>query len=307
MRCRRAAELRGESGGGCVFSGDGDQSGGEFGAGSGAAADDGFAGESVDGEVRREGGAETRGEAGGALGECGRSGADHLKSGNFVEGATDVGAEGFGEGGESHFIDAKSAEERIAPDIFDEFAFTSDDARLGAAEKLVAAKGDQIDAGVEAIFYDGLVHAGRAKIGEAARAEVFEEGDFGFVAKGNEFGERGAGGETGDAKVGGMDAEQETGVFIDGALVVGDARAVGGAHFAEDGAALVHDVGNTEAIADFDEFAAGDDDFGIFRERVEDEKDRGGVVIDDDGGFGGGGEGEELRDVSVALAASAGG
>lgn len=305
MRSRRLAEVCGEGGGGCVWGGEGDEGGGEFGAGSGTTADNGFAGKSVDGKVWSEGGAEAGGEGGGARGECGGSGANHLESGNFVEGAANAGTEGGGESGEGHFVDAKGAKEWIAADLFDEGTFTGDDAGLRAAEKLVATEGNDVDTGVEAVFHDGLVHADGAKVGQAAGAEVFEDGNPGFAAEGNEFGERGAGGEAGDAEVGEVDAEEEAGVFVDGALVVGDASAVGGAHFAEDGAALIHDVGNAEAVADFDEFAARDDDFEIFGERVEGEEDCGSIVIDDDGGFGGGGEGKEAGDVGVAFAASA--
>ena len=88
-------------------------------------------------------------------------------------------------------------------------------------------------------------------------------------------------------------------------LVIAQAGAVGGADFAEQRAAFGHDVWNAEAIADFDQLAAGDDDFGAFGERVEDEKNGSGVVVDDDGGFGADQFGEQAGGVDVAFAACA--
>jgi hypothetical protein len=61
-----------------------------------------------------------------------------------------------------------------------------------------------------------------------------------------------------------MHAEEQTSVIGNRALVVAQARAIGGADFAEQRAAFVHDVGDAEAIADLDQLAAGDDDFGAF-------------------------------------------
>ncbi len=72
------------------------------------------------------------------------------------------------------------------------------------------------------------------------------------------------------------------------------------------GAALRHDFGDAEAVADFDELAARDEDFAVARERGEDEQNGGGAIVDDDGGFGAGEALEQLRGVNVALAARAG-
>lgn len=94
---------------------------------------------------------------------------------------------------------------------------------------------------------------------------------------------------------------------IDGALVIGDARAIGGADFSQARAARGHYVGDAKAVADFDEFAAGDDDFGVFGECIEHEKNGGGVVVHNDGGFRAGDFREQAVGVRVALAARAGG
>src|SRR5271168_424685 len=100
-----------------------------------------------------------------------------------------------------------------------------------------------------------------------------------------------------------MHAQEEAGAIGDGSLVIAEARAIGGAYFAEEGAAFGHDVWNAEAVTDLDEFAAGDDDFSGFRERVQDEKYRGGVVVDYDGGFGADQVREKLVRVHIAFAA----
>jgi len=100
-----------------------------------------------------------------------------------------------------------------------------------------------------------------------------------------------------------MHAEEEAGVIGDGALVVAQAGAIGGADFAEDRAAFGHDVWNAETVANFDQLAAGDDDFGGFRKSIEDEKYGGGVVVDNDGGFGADHFREKAASVNVAFAA----
>ncbi len=48
------------------------------------------------------------------------------------------------------------------------------------------------------------------------------------------------------------------------------------------GAGAGHDVGDAEAVADFDQFAARDDDLAAGGEFVQREEDGGGVVVDGD-------------------------
>ena len=83
-------------------------------------------------------------------------------------------------------------------------------------------------------------------------------------------------------------------------------RAVGGPDLAEDRAGAGHDVGDAEAVADLDEFAAGDDDLPAGREFVQREEDGGGVVVDGDARRTQQSL-EEAVEVNVALAALAGG
>src|ERR1039458_6060856 len=69
---------------------------------------------------------------------------------------------------------------------------------------------------------------------------------------------------------------------VDGGAVILDARAIGSAHFAQGGAGMCHDLGNAEAVADFDEFAARDDGLAAGGEFMHGEEDGGGVVVDRD-------------------------
>src|SRR5260370_36234469 len=83
-----------------------------------------------------------------------------------------------------------------------------------------------------------------------------------------------------------MYAQQEGRFFADGVFVVRNARAIGGADLAENCAALRHDFRNAEAITNFDELAAGDDDLAALGQRRENKEHCGGTVVDDDPGFG---------------------
>jgi len=103
-----------------------------------------------------------------------------------------------------------------------------------------------------------------------------------------------------------MHAKEHARFFVDGVFVVGDACAVGRADFLKRGAAICHDFGDAETVADFNKLAARDDDFAIARQCGKNEKHGGGAVIDNDNGFGPGQSLQELRRVDVALAARAG-
>lgn len=72
-------------------------------------------------------------------------------------------------------------------------------------------------------------------------------------------------------------------------------------------AALLHDFGNAEAVADLDEFATRNNDFAAAGERRESDQYCGGAIVDDDGGFRAGEAFDEAREMNVAFATSAGG
>ncbi len=71
-----------------------------------------------------------------------------------------------------------------------------------------------------------------------------------------------------------MDAQDQRRAIVDRGGVVGRARAVGRADFAERRAGLAHHVGDAEAAADLDQFAAGDDHLAALRERREHQQHR---------------------------------
>ncbi len=231
--------------------------------------------------------------------------ANHAECWNFVERAAKICVERDFESGDRELVHTQGAEQRIAADAFDEFALAGDDAGLWAAEKFVAAEADDVNAGIGAGAGDWLVDSAGGEIGEAAGAEILVDGDVQAAAECGDLVESGPLGEAGDAEIRRMDAEEQARAFVEGAFVIADARAIRGAHFAEDGAAFGHDVGDAEAVADFDQLAAGDDHLGIFRESIQDEENGGGVVVDDNRGF----RADELRQqaggVNVALAALA--
>src|ERR1700686_2753366 len=103
-----------------------------------------------------------------------------------------------------------------------------------------------------------------------------------------------------------MHAEQRASVFVDGVFVVAQAGAVGSANFAKNGAALRHDFGDAEAIADFNQLAARNNDFAGSGESGENQENGCGAVVNDDGVFPAGETREQLTRVVVAPAASAG-
>ena len=82
-----------------------------------------------------------------------------------------------------------------------------------------------------------------------------------------------------------MDFHDRRSALADRLLVVAGMRAIGRADFFQLAAGARHDIGNAESAADLDQLAARYDDFFFRRERIQDEIDRGGVIVDDERGF----------------------
>ena len=118
-------------------------------------------------------------------------------------------------------------------------------------------------------------HAGLAvdsegtQIEESAAAQVFHERNVSAARQSDQFFEAGLFGEAGDFEVRTMHAEQEPCALGDGLFVVANAGTVSGADLTQSGVRFLHDVGDAKRAADFDEFAAGNDDFSVFGQRVE--------------------------------------
>ena len=183
-----------------------------------------------------------------------------------------------------HLVQAQGAEQGIAAQARDQLRAAGENSGLRSAEQFVAAEGHQIHAGGEAVGDQRLLDAEGAQVDHAAAAQVFVHGDAAFAPERREFAQFGARGEARDAEIAGMHAHQQARAVVDGVAVIVDAGAIGGADFAQDGAGAGHDVGDAEAVADFDQFAARDDGLAAGRKFVEGEEDGGGVVVDRDAG-----------------------
>src|SRR6266478_3994764 len=73
--------------------------------------------------------------------------------------------------------------------------------------------------------------------------------------------------------------------FVDGVLVVRKVCAIGRADFAKDRPALLHDLGDSKAIPDFDELPARDDHFASARQRRERHQHRRSAIVHHDRRF----------------------
>ncbi len=122
------------------------------------------------------------------------------------------------------------------------------------------------------------------------------------MAECDEFGDVGLFRKAGHLKIGGMDAQQHARFFIDGVLVVGQARAIGCADLAQDGATLFHDFRDPKAVANFDQFTARNNHLAATSQGREGEQHSGGAIVHDDGGFGTGEALKQSSCVNVALA-----
>ena len=78
-----------------------------------------------------------------------------------------------------------------------------------------------------------------------------------------------------------MNLEDHGRIGRNGALVVAQMRAVGGADLDEFGARGRHDIGDAEATADLDKLAAADDDLFACGMGRQHQQHSGGVVVND--------------------------
>jgi hypothetical protein len=105
------------------------------------------------------------------------------------------------------------------------------------------------------------------RVDQAAGAEVVQEEQPVLVRAAGERLDGGRLGESDDAEVAGVDAHDSARPFSDRALVVTEVRAVSRAHLDQARAGLAHDVWDSEAAADLDGLAAGDDDLAVPADR----------------------------------------
>jgi hypothetical protein len=129
--------------------------------------------------------------------------------------------------------------------------------------------------------------------GQQARPDV---GHHRHVQVG-QLGDGNRAGEAGDDEVRRVHLEDHCGVLADGCGVVLAPDAVGGAHLAQAGPGRGEQLGDPEAVADLDEFAAGDDDLPPSpREGRRHQRERRGTVVGQVCGAGAGDGGQQRLD-----------
>ena len=133
---------------------------------------------------------------------------------------------------DGELIHAQRAEKRIAADAVHDFFFACDDSRLRTAQQFISAE-SETSAGFATGARDGFGNSIGREIGDAAGAEIFVHGKMEAFAQRDQFRERRALGESSDAEIRRMHAQEQAGAIGDGAFVVAEARAIGGADFAE--------------------------------------------------------------------------
>ena len=159
------------------------------------------------------------------------------------------------ERGERQLVRAQRALQRMAPQPLDEIGPADDDARLRAAEQLVAGEADEVGARGERLRRRRLA----GQVAERAGAEVVDERQPVPPRDRRELRELRQLGEPDDAEVRLVHAQEERGLRADRALVVGGARAVRRADLDEPRAGAREHVGDAEAVADLDQLAARDE------------------------------------------------
>ena len=166
-----------------------------------------------------------------------------------------------------------------------EVGAADDDARLRAAEQLVAAEADEVGAGRERSARGRLV-------GEVERARPSRDRRAAAAscrcATAASSCSVGCSVKPTTRKFDWCTRSSSAVSGADRALVVGGARAVRRADLDEPRAGAGEHVGDAEAVADLDQLAARDEHLAALGERGEREQHRAGVVVDDDRRLGAG-------------------
>ncbi|OPZ52350.1 MAG: hypothetical protein BWY90_01157 [Deltaproteobacteria bacterium ADurb.BinA014] len=86
-------------------------------------------------------------------------------------------------------------------------------------------------------------------------------------------------------------------------FIIFQSRAVGGAHFAQERGAFVHHFRYAEFTADFYKFATRNNRLFSFRQSINHQKYRRGVIVDNQRVFGAGQRAQQVAHMVVALTA----
>ena len=189
----------------------------------------------------------------------------------------------------------------MALELADILRLAQDNTRLGTAQQLVAAEGDDVHTGLYALLHGGLVvDTELFQIHQGAAAQVLNDRQALLPAQGNQFVQRHGLGKAHDLEVAGMYFQKRPGLRADGIFIVSQVGLVGGAHFPEGTAALDHDLRNPEGTADLHQLSPGGNDFTALAQGTEDQQHGGGVVVDHHGCLGAGDLADQGLDVVVA-------
>ena len=176
---------------------------------------------------------------------------------------------------------AQGAHKRMRPTGLDQIATAHDNARLCGTEQFIARARHQIEPrryrsrrGFFAAAHQDVIGQQRARPLVLVEQQAMLVGQSGKLPRAHLLV------KTLDAIVRRMDLKDHRRIGRNGALVVAQMRAVGGADLDEFGARSRHDIGDAEAAADLDKLAAADDDLlarGMGRQH---QQHRGGIVVD---------------------------
>ena len=197
---------------------------------------------------------------------------------------------------------------RELADAADRCLAADNQAGLRTTEQLVAGEGDDVATGGQHLLRRGLLgQAVLAHVDQRAAAEVRgQQHPLGFRQR-RQLGLGDGGGEALHGVVASVHLHQQRGGGVDGALVVGQVRAVGGAHLHHLRAGAGHDVGHAEGSADLDQLATRHHHLLVARQRSNGQQHGGGIVVDHGGGLGPGDLAQQAFDDAVAVASAAAG
>ena len=182
---------------------------------------------------------------------------------------------------QGRLVGAQRPIQRVAGERRDQFGAADDEARLRAAEELVARETHRVGAGVEDLAHRLFVgHTPSPQIVESPGSLVDEERQPVGVRELGELGGRRLGGEADDPEVGLVGDENRRGVFVDRRGIVLEVGAVRAADLHQGRAGGGHDVGEAEGAADLDQLPAGDDHLAVAGVSEEHQKERRRIVVD---------------------------
>ena len=214
-------------------------------------------------------------------------GSEHPQDRDAVVVAAAVGQYGLFEQAQGDLVHAEHSQDLIFFEPGDEGFFADDDARLYRAEEFVATEAHQVGR----VFHQapdcglGLTEPPR-QFGQVGAAQIVVAHEVVLARKNDNLVDGSFGTEALDGVVGFVDFHQQSGLFTQSLFIIGDFGLVGGTHLDQTRATGGHHIGDTKTPANLDEFPARDDRFASTGKGIEDQKDRGGVVVDDQRIFG---------------------